>query len=257
MLAVRLDLVPELEDVHHDDVVGSIAVRLGPDGLIDILNGQHLAPVLEKQVQDFILRIGQPDGPAVHRDLVVHAQHQALPLRLGPVGPLIDPVPPQQGPDPGGKLRRRKGLAQIVIASGHQGRHLLRVAGHGRKKQDRDIAALPDSVADLEAVHAVHHDVQNDQLHRLVQAGQGLGAAVCGAGLEALPLQQDPDDLGDVPVIVDNQYFPRHSPIFSKSLDGLLSHRPPPEPPDGKNFKISRKFIIILTDCMIFQQIAL
>ena len=71
------------------------------------------------------------------------------------------------------------------------------------------------------------------------------------------PLQQDPDDLGDVPVVVDNQYFPRHSPIFSKSLDGLLSHRPPPEPPDGKNFKISRKFIMILTDCMIFQQIAL
>lgn len=36
MLAVRLDLVPELEDVHHDDVVGGIAVRLGPDGLIDM-----------------------------------------------------------------------------------------------------------------------------------------------------------------------------------------------------------------------------
>lgn len=163
-------------------------------------------------MENFILRVGQLDGLTVDNDLVVHAQHQLLLLRLCVPRPLIDGVAPQQGADPCNELRRRKGLAEIVVAPGYQGRHLFRLPGHGGEKQNGGIAALPDEAAGVEAVQALHHDIQNDQLHSAVQPLQRLFAASGHRRVVALALQQQLDDLGDVSVVIDDQNFPCHSP---------------------------------------------
>ena len=155
-------------------------------------------------MEDLILRIGQLDGLTVDDHLIVHTQHQLLLFRLRPIRALIDVVPPQQGPDPGNELRGRKRLAEIVVSSGRQSRHLFRVSGHGGKKEDGRIAAFTDAAADLEAVHAGHHNVQDDKVHRAVNFFQSLAAAGSRLCIVALALQQKLDDLCNIPVIVNN-----------------------------------------------------
>ena len=46
ILRVLLDLKPEIADVDHDRVVGSVVIRFIPHGFIEMLGGEDLPAVL-------------------------------------------------------------------------------------------------------------------------------------------------------------------------------------------------------------------
>lgn len=115
--------------------------------------------------------------------------------------------PPQQGADPRDQLAGIEGLPQVVIGADLEPQdaveHLLPRAHHQDGHVDGAAAQFP---AHPQAVHARQAHVQQDQ----VEAGpggfvQGGGAVRHPVDLEPLPLQAEPDHLGDVRVVLGDQ----------------------------------------------------
>jgi hypothetical protein len=68
-------------------------------------------------------------------------------------------------------------------------------------------------LADLEAIHAGHHDIEQDHVRRLAGAGDAQGTLAAGGGLDVLSVFQAFDQEVDVGRLIVNDE------------DGLLMHR--------------------------------
>ena len=78
-------------------------------------------------------------------------------------GRFIIPCPPQHGPHPCKQFVRIKRLGQIVIRAGIEARHPVVLFSPGCQQHDRgEHALVPQTSQHLQAVHAGHHDIQNN-----------------------------------------------------------------------------------------------
>ena len=123
-------------------------------------------------------------------------------VRFGLVFALIDAVAPQQGLDPGAQLREGEGLGQIVVAARRQAQKLIGFLRFCGEKEDGDGGDLSYLLADPQAAHAGHHDVEDDQIDFRCEQAEGAGAVFGFEDAVALPGQKDAHAVPDVRVIL-------------------------------------------------------
>ena len=119
------------------------------------------------------------------------------------------------GLDAGGEHLQLKGLGQVVVGPQSKAGDDILGGILGAQKEDGTLYAVPDAAADLKAVHALHHDIQQDELEALpLQNGEGLLARGGGGDGETLVAQHVGDQEADGGVVVHHKYFSAHLSHF-------------------------------------------
>ena len=157
----------------HGDC-GDIAHRIHiPDLAEQLFLGEHVVRVLRQEGQKVELPGGKILLHAVHPDaagclvdlqaadldhgiFLYIAVHQAL-------------VAVQVRLHPGHQLAGAEGLRHVIVRSKAQPPDLVDIVLLGGNHDDRDVLLLPHLPADLEAVHARKHQIQDHQLKILLQ----------------------------------------------------------------------------------------
>jgi hypothetical protein len=122
-------------------------------------------------------------------------------------GRALDRAATRERPQPRGQLGEGEGLGQVVVGAGVQALHpvLHRVTGreHEHRSPDPVGAQAP---ADLEAVHARQHHVEDDDVV-LGRAGhpQRVLALARKVGGQAVGAQAAPDQGGQLQLVFDDQ----------------------------------------------------
>src|SRR5690606_15486569 len=116
---------------------------------------------------------------------------------------------PQHGLHASDQLRDVEGLRDVVVGAELQPSHpVLRESASG-EQDDRGVAGggMPaDAMEGGQPVHAGHHDVQQDQVHRLAgRLVQGFLAVQRSIDFVPLQLQVHANDLEDVGIVVGDQ----------------------------------------------------
>ena len=70
----------------------------------------------------------------------------------------------EHGFHPGDQLPRVERLRHVIIGADLQAHDAVDVVAAGREDDDRDVAGLAELLADGQAVHLRHHDVEHDQV---------------------------------------------------------------------------------------------
>ena len=168
--------------------------------------------------------------------VAVHIQPQVVELNdaLGALGGSGGSLAAAQHRlDAGHHLFCVKGLYHVIVRAKLQAQHLVKGLALGGKHHYRGVARLADAAADLKAVHAGHHHVQQHHV-RLdrVELFQPFFAIVGHGDLIALLGQVQPQQLADVGVVIHHKdLFVCHkfsSPFMqvfavSSALPGVLT----------------------------------
>ncbi len=146
---------------------------------------------------------------------------------VGFSAPLPFPCRPRKKPfHPQQEFVEIERLGQVVVpAQGKALDTLLRFAARRQDEDGQPVVLQPDIAQDRQAVDVGQHDIQDDEVRfPLLPQPQG-GDAVQG-DLRVIPLQREvePQPLGDVPVVLDDEY-----PLLSRILhdDSLLAQSAP------------------------------
>ena len=153
---------------------------------------------------------------AVHQQLVgIHVDHQLVKGQLLPPA-LVAAVPAEDGVDTGHDLLHLEGFHDIVIRPHLQAGHLVLQLAFGSHHDDGRLAGLTDLSAHAPAVQHGEHDVQQHQVRRkAVEQGHPLAAVCRHLRLEALLLQIELEQLGNIAVVFHNKHFDGHRiPLF-------------------------------------------
>ena len=117
------------------------------------------------------------------------------------------PVRRRIDPQPGDHLFQAERLGDVVVAAERQaGDLVLQGVAGGEEQRGRVDAVGAQPAQHAEAVHAGHHDVEDDRVGPhftgLVERGGAVGG---GVDLEALELQAHREQLDDVGLVVDDE----------------------------------------------------
>src|SRR6266540_4318176 len=181
-----VELVAQTPHVHLDDVGVALEVVV-PDVLEDLALGDDLAPAAHQELQ------------------------QGWPLPGAPA---------QQGPQPGEQHRVGERLGQVVIGAGVERLDLVPLAPLGGKHQDRrPDPFLPQRLADLVAVDAGQHDVEDDRVIG-VFPGQPQPVVAVQGNVDGEPLRLEPiAEPGGEPLLVLDHQHPHCLPSTRSSED--------------------------------------
>ena len=149
--------------------------------------GQHAVGVEHQVVQQVELGGGEIDFFLAEEYLVgIHVQAQVVDAQNGIVLVLDGAAAAQDGADAGNHLIQREGLGHVVVAAGTQAGDLVFGGVLRGEEEDGDGASeLAQAAGHLEAVHAGHHDVEDNQIGRLgVGLLEGVAAVTGGDDLK-------------------------------------------------------------------------
>src|ERR1700722_5277366 len=181
VLGVELDLLAQVADVDVDRALVAVG-RVAPDPRQQHVAGEHPARRARQCRQQLELDVGQldvvaadPHGPFrevdshladLKRTLIGTGQCRPRHLRS-----------PQRRLDPAGELAQRERLGDVVVGAELEPDDLVDLLGLGRQHDDRHRAAAPQLPADLEPIDPRQHQVEHDEVERLlVEALQRLAA---------------------------------------------------------------------------------
>ena len=164
--AAGIYLVPEVADVDVDHV-GAGVEGVVPDCGEDLLPAQHLTGMAHEVLEEHELAAGEVHG-------LLAAPHPAR-AEVDPQVSGLDPGgtrllrAPAEGADAGEQLFEVERLGQVVVGPAVEGVDLVTHLVAGSQHQDRHLRPPePDPLEHLVAVQPWQHDVQQDQLDRLV-----------------------------------------------------------------------------------------
>ena len=212
MGGIGLDLRAEPAHVDIDEPpVAEVAVA--PDPLEEVFPAEDLARGRGQLAEEPELGLGEVD-------LLTALAHQALlgehlEVAEADVGALdlggADPA--QQRPDAGRQLLGGEGLGEVVVGARLEaGDHVVGVVASGHH-DDGHVAGAADRAAELEAVHARQHDVDQYHVGRVrLEEGDGV---LAGRGLvdrPALVLERETHGGADSLVVLDRQDPRSHAP---------------------------------------------
>jgi hypothetical protein len=99
-----------------------------------------------------------------------------------------------------------EGLHDVVVGARFEALHDVGGVGAGGQHDDRHTRLGAHAGADLDAVHAGEHEVEEDEIGPFAAPRIDRLRAVCTEhGVESLGAQHDADHLGEGGVIVDHQ----------------------------------------------------
>ena len=166
---------------------------------------------------------------------------QAKVARLEHHRPLLG-SPPQEGAQPGHQHDVGEGFRQVVVGSRVQRLRLVQLPVLGGQHENRrPVALLTQGGADLVAVHARQHDVEDDGVVGILPGHpETVGAGQCDVGREALRLQALLEP-GRKPLLVIHDQDPHHptsspmSPCCAAAAErDLNAHLVVPERPGSR-----------------------
>ena len=187
--------------VHQTGVGG---VPISPHLFEQHISSKHLPRFARQRHQQVELQRGQRDLLAVaghlvggHVDLdVADRQH---------LGGLVL-VAAQPGAHPGHQFLGLERLHHVVVGAGLQAEHHVDGVGLGGQHHDRHTGVRAQHPADVDAVHAGQHQVEQHQVGpQFAHRGQRLRAVGDHRGVETLVAQDDGEHLGQRGVVVDDQ----------------------------------------------------
>ena len=104
-----------------------------------------------------------------------------------------------------------KGLDDIVIRAHLEAGDLVLGLALGREHDDRDLAVFADGLADLPAIHDGQHDIEHDEIGVLgLRQMQARSPVVRDEHLEAVLLQIQPQELGNIDIVLNDDDFLTH-----------------------------------------------
>ena len=175
-------LGPDFPDMLHHGIAAAFPIE-SPNRLIDTLPVKNLARIEGQQLQNVKFLPGQNDRPAASRDspgCIVHRQISEKAHRAPALPPLF---PAQMGCNPGPQLVQVKGLDNVVVRPRLEPGDFVRGFHAGGQEEDGAGDVIPYGLADGQAVHARHIDVQQNQIRPFPRFFQGFRTAVGGQDL--------------------------------------------------------------------------
>jgi len=210
---IALERLAQLPDVPFD--APRARARIGDaHQLADLPGADHLPGALGEDHEEVVLGGTQRHRPIAHDDLACAAiDDQALadPENRVPLGERAVRAP-QHGFHARDQLARAERLDQVIVAAELQAGHLV-VYGLLRGEEDDGHGGdLADASARLQAVHARHDYVEDDQVRAMLEKlAQAFFAARRGDRLEAGVEQSQLDHAHVRRIVVDDEYSLRHS----------------------------------------------
>src|SRR3954453_6760005 len=202
---IGLDLRAEAADRDIDEPrVAQVVVA--PDPVEQRVAAQHLAGMARQLRQEVELRTGQCDVLAVSGD--------GASGEVDDDGPEMEPggfVRTASGtaescPDAGDELWHLERLLDVIVGAGFEPDDDVDGVGAGRQHHDRNGRGPADLAADLEAVDAREHDVEEHEVGGFrSESGEGFGPVAGGRDGEPGVAQADGRDLADRGVVFDEQ----------------------------------------------------
>ncbi len=200
--ALRLDLLPQLADVHVDHVRLRVEVIV-PDVLEQHGARDDLAGMAHEVLEELELARLQLDGARAARDLAgEQVDAQIAHFERGLRG--ILPAAPAEHVDAREQLAEREGLGEIVVATGAQALDPLVDVAERAQDQDRGvIVRLAQRIDDGEAIDvARQHAVHDDDVVALADGEEEAVAAVLGVIGGVARLRQSLGDESRHPLVV-------------------------------------------------------
>jgi hypothetical protein len=191
-------------------------VAVAPDLLEQHLAGEDLPRLAGQRHQQVELERGERDRLAVALDRVAgHVDGQVADLEQLRRRFL---AAPKAGPDARDELLGLERLDHVVVRAGLQAHDDVDGVGLGGEHDDRDAGLGADRAADVDAVGAGQHQVEQHEV-RLVLAEHGERLVAVGAQgrLVALAAQDDAEHLGQGGVVVDDQHAALHAVTHPRS----------------------------------------
>src|SRR6185436_5256671 len=185
--------------------VGVLWVALGDE----LLAGLDAAGVTGERVEDAELRDGERqrvtlprrlEAVEVEREVACHQN-----LRWG-AGLLAEGAAAEEHAHARHQLAHREGLAEVVVGTELEAEHAVELLVLGGEEDDRQrLRDAADAATELEAVHARHEDVEDDEVGELLAEGvPGRLAVLPGGDLVAFAPQRQADGLTDALFVVDD-----------------------------------------------------
>ena len=153
---------------------------------------------------------------------------------------------PKPGADPSDELLGLERLDDVVVGAGLEAEHDVDRVGLGRQHHDRHPRLGPDLLADIDAVAAREHQVEQHQVGLGVpEDADGTQPVAAEDRVETLPPQHDSQHLGQGRIIIHYEYASPHGPIVAP--DGRKRRNEPTSRPaaglpawhDGRGFAVS------------------
>src|SRR5579863_282861 len=218
-LAVRLELLAQVADVHAQRVAGDADV-VAPDAVVDQLDAQHAARVEHEQLEQLVLGAGQLDRAPVHaRGVGVSVELERAELQRAAVS--LRQVAADDRRQTRAQLADVVGLDEVVVGAGLQPDDpiLDRIPG-GEHQHRGAVARAAQPAADLDAVDLREADVEDHDVgHVLGQFEQAVLTVRAFDHLIAGQQQRSPDRGAHRIVILD--YKNSHLlPIYTADSDG-------------------------------------
>lgn len=175
------------------DQSGVPVVAVLPDVFEELLTAEDLLGRGREMEQQLQLGGGEGDPLARLGDGETGPVDGQLPVELdgGPAaGRLLDA--PQHGPYPGLDDLGTGGLDDVVVGAGLQADDDVEVVTAGGQHDDRQLAALADPAADLHAVDAGQHEVEQQQIRPELRERVETGLPR-GSGAHLVPAAPEPE----------------------------------------------------------------
>lgn len=164
-----------------------------PDGIQELLPGEHQAWAAAQGLKEVVLQRGElnkrgPDPDLVSRDVDHEITEDAPILIRSPgCGPSAGAGTPQEGVDPGHEGAGREGFGDVVVGADAQTDQHVDLVGAGGQHQHVAAAERAQLAAHLDAVHPGKAQVEDHQVRfGLPGQRQGRFTVACGAHLEAV-----------------------------------------------------------------------
>ena len=157
--------------------------------------------------QQAVLGRGQDDGVAVDGDLLVGEVDVEGAVVEGGDRVVARDLAAADGLEPGQQLDPAEGLGQVVVGPGVEPPHLVPLGPERGQHEDGHVAHVPDPLEDLPAVEVGQPDVEDHDVGvALVELADAVPALDGLRDREALPLEQGPQELADVGLVLDDQH---------------------------------------------------
>jgi hypothetical protein len=145
------------------------------------------------------------------------------------LGLVVERLDAQHRLDPGHQGRLVDGLGQILVGARLEPGHDVLRVGFGGHQDDRDegeVAVALEVLADLDAVHLGHHDVEQDQV-RLPFAGERQAFLAVAGRVDLVAVDRKPgfEDVAVGRVVVDDENVRRisHGSAYLGGTQGKYS----------------------------------
>lgn len=209
-MRVALEFFAELSD-KDAEVFGLLGGLRAPDGGEQGAMGEDLAGVAGEEEQEVKFLGGEVDGAAAYGDRMRGGIDEEVADFDGRIAGALGGAA-QMGADAGKEFLDAEGFGDVVVGAGIEGFDFGVLLIANGENEDGGAAGAADGAAEVDAGHAGHHEVGDDEVGMpFLEETEGLFGVIRGAHVVALGGERGAQDAGDLDFVVYDEDSFRHS----------------------------------------------